>query len=264
MKIKLMSFNIQHGRNFNFPGEDRIDFHLMAETIASFGADIVGLNEVRGLAADLADYPDLAPGTDMEAEKKIVCPEYAHQAREIASLLGYNYFFAPSIYIKNHGLYGNALLSRFPISDGKIIPIPKSPEISPGKWYEARSILRATVHTPKPLAVFVTHFGLCAAEADSGALTAVQALSEETGYPKVFMGDLNLPPESPILDRIRIIMADTADMFEDLANKKSYPSDNPAVKIDYIFVSDDIKVLNADIPAVVASDHRPHTATVEL
>lgn len=33
-------------------------------------------------------------------------------------------------------------------------------------------------------------------------------------------------------------------------------------KTDYIFVSKDFEVLAADIPAIVASDHRPHTATV--
>jgi endonuclease/exonuclease/phosphatase family metal-dependent hydrolase len=36
------------------------------------------------------------------------------------------------------------------------------------------------------------------------------------------------------------------------------------VKIDYIFVSPDVRVVSADIPATVASDHRPHVATVEM
>ena len=35
-------------------------------------------------------------------------------------------------------------------------------------------------------------------------------------------------------------------------------------KIDYIFVSRDAEVLEADIPVVVASDHRPHTAIVNF
>ncbi|NCU27062.1 hypothetical protein EOM86_10145 [Candidatus Nomurabacteria bacterium] len=99
--------------------------------------------------------------------------------------------------------------------------------------------------------VYTTHFGA----------QKVQALSD-VNSPKVLMGDFNLLPESPILDQIRILMADTADIFD--KPKLSYPSDNPVRKIDYIFVSDDIKVLEADIPAVIASDHRPHTALIDL
>ena len=44
----------------------------------------------------------------------------------------------------------------------------------------------------------------------------------------------------------------------------SFPSDMPDRKIDYIFVSPDITVSDADIPPVVASDHRPYIATVSF
>ena len=56
-------------------------------------------------------------------------------------------------------------------------------------------------------------------------------------------------------------MKDTADAFSELL--VSFPSDKPNRKIDYIFVTPDITVLEADIPAIVAADHRPHTATIE-
>lgn len=55
-------------------------------------------------------------------------------------------------------------------------------------------------------------------------------------------------------------MRDTADLFE--REWFSFPSDAPTRKIDYIFVSPDVKVLSADILPVVASDHRPHTAEI--
>jgi endonuclease/exonuclease/phosphatase (EEP) superfamily protein YafD len=38
----------------------------------------------------------------------------------------------------------------------------------------------------------------------------------------------------------------------------------PHRKIDYIFVSHDIEIISADIPAIVASDHRPHIAEVHF
>ncbi len=33
-------------------------------------------------------------------------------------------------------------------------------------------------------------------------------------------------------------------------------------KINYIFVSPDVEIISADIPAIVSADHRPHTAEV--
>lgn len=43
---------------------------------------------------------------------------------------------------------------------------------------------------------------------------------------------------------------------------RSFPSDVPEIKIDYIFTSPDIKALAADIPADIVSDHRPHIAVI--
>ena len=75
------------------------------------------------------------------------------------------------------------------------------------------------------------------------------------------MGDFNVRPENEILLPIRECMKDTADLFSEPL--VSFPSDKPNRKIDYIFVSPDVTVLEADIPPIVAADHRPHTATVE-
>lgn len=49
-----------------------------------------------------------------------------------------------------------------------------------------------------------------------------------------------------------------------LNNKLSFPSDNPKIKIDYIFVSNDIKIKYSDIPEIIASDHRMHICDIEL
>lgn len=78
----------------------------------------------------------------------------------------------------------------------------------------------------------------------------------------MLMGDFNLTPEDETIAPIRKVMKDTAENFNEA--KLSFPSDKPDRKIDYIFVSPDIKVTSADIPPIVASDHRPHLATIEL
>ena len=63
---------------------------------------------------------------------------------------------------------------------------------------------------------------------------------------------------TPIYDRL----TDTAEYF--MGTKLSFPSDKPDRRIDYIFVSKDIKVTYSDIPEIVASDHRMVVADVEI
>ena len=78
----------------------------------------------------------------------------------------------------------------------------------------------------------------------------------------ILMGDFNMTPDNPILNPIRSRMVDTAKYFD--TPKLSFPSDKPDRKIDYIFTSPDIEVTEADIPSIIAADHRPHTATIKL
>ena len=76
------------------------------------------------------------------------------------------------------------------------------------------------------------------------------------------MGDFNVTPDDEVLAPIRERLRDTADLFTE--EKLSYPSDAPEKKIDYIFVTPDIEVIGADIPEIVASDHRPHIAEINI
>ena len=76
------------------------------------------------------------------------------------------------------------------------------------------------------------------------------------------MGDFNVLPEDDVLKPIRERMKDAADCFD--KPLLSFPSDEPDRKIDYIFVSPDIEIVSADIPAIVVSDHRPHTAVINV
>jgi endonuclease/exonuclease/phosphatase family metal-dependent hydrolase len=76
------------------------------------------------------------------------------------------------------------------------------------------------------------------------------------------MGDFNVLPEDLVLSPIRAKMTDASDVI--IGSKLSFPSDKPDRKIDYVFVSRDINVISAEIPAIVASDHRPHTADIEF
>ena len=231
--MKLMSFNTQHCLNFI---TRKIDFQVMADTIIRCGADIVGLNEMRDKGED---------------------PRYDRQVEILSELTGLKYhYFAKAIDVNGANPYGNGLLSRYPIVSAETTPIPDpNPKTGTG-YYESRCLLKAKLENG--VTVLITHFGLNPDEQENAVQTVLNHIAEKNCF---LMGDFNLRPDNAILDPIRARMKDTANLFgEPLL---SFPSDNPDRKIDYIFVSRDINVTDADIPAIVASDHRPHTAVID-
>ena len=214
-----------------------IDFPIIARTITELGADIVGLNEIRG-----------------EGEHA----EYTAQTERLAALTGMKYYyFAPALDVPNGGLYGNAILSKIPIVKAANIPIPDPCPKKYKGYYETRCVLKAELEGG--ITVLVTHFGLNPDEQENAVKTVLDNLSETKC---VLMGDLNVTPKAPVLDQIREKLTDTAKYFSE--PKLSFPSDVPDRKIDYIFVTPDVKVVYADIPPIVASDHRPHVADIEI
>ena len=233
--MKIMSFNTQHCCGYL---NDRIDFELMADVIRDSGADIIGLNEMRG-EGEIEGYTDqvstLSALTEIE-----------------------NYYFAKAIDVGGKNApYGNGLLSKYPIESAETIMIPDPTERMPGgKWYETRCVLKAKLSCG--ITVLVTHFGLNPDEQENAVKTVVENLE---GEKCVLMGDFNVEPNNPVLAPIRERLVDAATAFE--GERLSFPSDAPRRKIDYIFVTPDIHLVSADIPAVVASDHRPHVAEIE-
>ena len=233
--MKIMTFNTQHCANFV---TGNIDYEIMAEAIKTCGAEIVGLNEMRDKGVS-AGYKNA-------------------QVAELAKLTGMEYFyFAKAIEDGPGNPYGNGILSKHEFESVQTILIPEPENKPEGAYYERRCILKARLNNG--LTVLVTHFGLSGAEQEC----AVKALVDEITDEKcVLMGDFNVTPDNKLLEPIRARMKDTAELFE--AEKLSFPSDKPRIKIDYIFITPDIEAVSADIPGIVASDHRPHTAEIKI
>ena len=229
--MKIMSFNTQHCWNYL---EKKPDVAIMAEAIRTCGADIVALNEMRQAGPH-------GPQTKMLAD---------------ATGLSYHYFAGASE--DDEGPYGNGLISRYPIVCAKTVLVPDpEPRRIPGGCYETRCLLKARL--ANGLTVLVIHFGLNPDEQENAVKTIMEHIVDEKC---ILMGDFNVTPDDPVLAPIREKMRDTADCFA--APYLSFPSDEPTIKIDYVFVSPDLTVESADIPAIVASDHRPHVAEIRM
>ncbi len=232
--MKFMTYNIQHGLRHLKGG---IDLGMVADVIFKFNPDVVTLNEVRDSGDD---------------------PEYFHQTERIANLLGWsNYYFARAITFDDGGDYGNAILSKIPFKSVQTILIPDPLVKDEDKYYETRCMVKAEF---AGFTVLATHMGLARAEAKNAVATILANTADD---PTMLMGDFNLEPDDSILAPIYAAYTDTATLLKD-KTLKSWPSDTPRVKIDYIFAKNVKKIVRADIPQIVATDHCPHLAEIEI
>lgn len=240
MKLLAASYNIQHGIYFpafleNGDRSARLDY--ICEFLNEKKPDILGINEIYGEGSVFGNQP---------------C--------EIADSLGCHYAFAKAIETKN-GAYGNALISRFPITSIRVTEIKTDPEsIKPPKlFHEDRALLTAELDVNgSPLTVMVCHFGLNTEEA-AAAVNAVKAELEGIKTPVILMGDFNQTPNGAQISALKERLTDTA-----LGEPLTFPSNKPEMKIDYIFVSGDITAEKSWVENAVISDHRPVFAQLSI
>ncbi len=224
--MKITTFNIQHVRNYL---EDKIDFPLFIKTIVDIDPDICGLNEVRGRG---------------------IRDDYTAQAETLGSALEMHSVFGCSAMIGGANAYGNAVLSKMPVREMKVIPIKETVAGA-----EPRSVLCADYGD---IVVYQTHLGLKEPEFYEGVNTVYSLLKSQT-KPAVLMGDFNMTPDHPA---IQCLMNDKD--IQHLDTGLTFPSDAPDRKIDYIFVNKYVKVDSVYVPDLVVSDHRPIIAEICL
>lgn len=233
-EIRIATFNIQHCRNYL---AGKIDYPFFADAVRALGADVIGLNEVRG------EGP--AEGYDAQAEI-------------LAEATGYRYYFAKAIDVGGKNPYGNAILSRLPILSAKTVPIPDPPTRTAAGHYETRCVLAAEIEPApgeEPLTVLISHFGLNPDERESAVKTVLSLLPERRA---LLMGDFNATPDditiAPLFEKLVPVCRDFL----------TFPSDKPDRKIDHIFLTADLSASEEDCPTDIVSDHLPLTVKVGL
>lgn len=228
--LKIMTYNIHHGA----PREpDVVNLEGIAAVIRMSGADIIALQEV-----DV--NTNRSGGED--------------QARALAELLDMEYYFSKSIDYQG-GDYGNAILSKFPLSNKRRFDLPMP---VPG---EKRSIAIATVSLPngKEIEFGSTHFDLQASRVAQAEF--LNEIDKDLNKPFFIGGDFNATPESEEIKTLQ-------NQFT-LACKGpcplTIPERNPNKSIDFVIANKEA-VKQFDLMSSVslggqyASDHLPVVA----
>lgn len=229
--MKVMTFNIQHCLDYK---KNKINIPLFVETIKQYGADICGLNEVRG-KGNLFGYTD--------------------QTNALGDGLSFNRYFAKAIKVNGRGPYGNAVVSRYPLKSTETVMIPDPDDKNEDGCFETRCILKSVIDVDgKDVCVLVCHMGLENSERVNAVATLCKIIDEIT-TPLILMGDFNTTPDNEVLKPLYLRLNDT-DLLADDMGAFTYPSYDPEKKIDYIFYRD-LTCKNVTTVSEIVSDHFP-------
>ncbi|HLT57210.1 MAG TPA: endonuclease/exonuclease/phosphatase family protein [Limnochordales bacterium] len=234
--LRLATFNIRWGL-----GADGVrDLTRTAAVLRAMDADIVLLNEV--------DVHWRRSGNKDQ-------PAYLAQAA------GYPYmYFGPALRTWASGgprlsLYGNLLLSRYPLQDARTIALPTGPGREPRAAVAARVVVGG-----RTLTVLGTHLGLNQAERLLQTARLRELAAGQPG-PVVVMGDFNARPGAPEIQQLTAGPGGLVDTHQvaGAGPGLTFPAGQPAARIDYVFVSPDLAslVLRASPWPTLASDHLP-------
>lgn len=255
MELKVMSYNLQSGRNYGGVLTRNYDWQI--EVIRHAMPDIVGLQEVGKHPS--AGFP--------------LYPMEGYPTEYIAKELDMHSYFAKSILVEGKYPYGNAVLSKYPIKSAKTVMVPDPVKQEKNGYYETRSVLVAELDVLSGITVLVSHFGLMDEEKENAVQTVLQIL-QDIKTPVLFMGDLNMKPDDKILQPIFGALQDTAngaltpvtwpsDVDKTTGKGRKRPQEEVR-KIDYIFASEHFKVKNVETLQSRASDHLPYVVDFDF
>lgn len=243
MRVRVVSYNVHACLGV----DRRVDPGRIADVIATLEADVVALQEV-----------------DRGRRRTAWC----HQAQEIALHLEMDHHFHPSLEVDD-GHYGNALLSRYPLTVVRAAPLARP---YPMLRLEPRAALWARLDTPAgPLQVVNTHLGLLPGE----RLLQVRDLVSEQWLahpdcrgPRILCGDFNAVPGSPAHRALARHLRDCDADRPTGRRQSTYASYLPLARLDHVFVSPEVRVVEVSVPrnplTRLASDHLPLVVDVEI
>ncbi|MGB2894640.1 MAG: endonuclease/exonuclease/phosphatase family protein, partial [Anaerolineales bacterium] len=232
LPVKVMTYNVHSG--FSYSGLQ--DLEAIARVIEDSGADIVALQEISRVrlmdgSADMStwlsqrlDMPVLFRGTE-------------------------------------EPIWGNAILSRFPVLESGWGELPLAGTLIKRGYLWAR----IDVGGPRPLLVIATH--LHHVEADSLARQAqvpvILRFWNGQDY-SLLLGDLNAPPDS--IEMKLIADAGLLDSWNEagVGPGFTFSAGDPFQRIDWIWHSDDLVAVEAQVLQTLASDHLPVVTTLDL
>ncbi|KJF45438.1 endonuclease/exonuclease/phosphatase family protein [Draconibacterium sediminis] len=199
--VRVLTFNILHGATT----KGDFDLDKIASVIKSTNPDLVALQEVDFKTNRAKNY-------------------------DLVTELGWRTKMAPLFGIAmpyDGGGYGEGILTKMPILSSKNVPLPHSPNNEP------RAALQVLVQLESGDTISFIGTHLEHQENSTDRIDQVKTINEVFApckYPTILAGDLNATPNSEPISILKEYW--TAN---DQKGAFTYPSNDPEIKIDYIF-----------------------------
>lgn len=238
--LRIAAYNIRHGQGT----DDRVDLSRIAEVLRALDADVITLQEVD-------NRTERTGGVD--------------QVQRIAEQMGYQGFHGAHRAYQG-GEYGNAILTRLPVTGVRTYRIPPASgsalTVHEVEVTLPREVTTSTGASTRTVSVVSVHLAGTPDErlAQADSVTRFFAGAE---HPVFLAGDFNGWPDGPVVERLRhdwLVLGKSG-------NPNTYPSPAPDREIDFIMTHPrlGLDVLeHRVIEEAVASDHRPILAVVRL
>lgn len=231
-KFSVLTYNIRYGRGL----DDVQKLERIREVLEQSQAQLIGLQEVD--------------------QQNPIRSHNVDQSAYLGKALGLKYHYVPALTAQSQ--FGNAILTSFPV-------VRKDSFIMPKKGtFEDRSVAIAEVLIgEQPLTFMVTHLGLAQSERLEHLELILDYLAR-VNTPVVLVGDWNEQPGSPAYNKITKVLVDAAAHCSHEQPTFPYLSHEANVRIDFVFVSPEIEVINVEVIQIWASDHLPVKATLSF
>lgn len=202
-RLHVMTFNIHSARD----GDGSVHLATITEEIRRWRADVVLLQEVdRGRA--------WTGRVDMPAA--------------LADALGTSWAFGANVRRSPTNQYGTAILSRFPITESRNVPLPAPPGT------QQRGLLHATLDVGgTEVSVYNTHLEHTSRTARLQQMRVIAQVLASDSRPMVLGGDLNSRPGSPVHVLAGRYLTDTWPEVG-LGAGYTHSAANPRHRIDYL------------------------------
>ena len=232
--LRIATYNIHRCRGLD--GRTRPD--RIAAVLRGIDADVVALQEVVGAG-----------------------PRGGGHAEEIGAMLGMGWIMSSARLLRGHQ-FGNAVLSRFPISQHL------EHDLS-WKTCEPRRLQRVDVAVNSAtLHVYNVHLGTALLERRHQAERLAAIVSDRhVAGPKLVLGDFNEWMKGLVTSMLSARL-NSVDLRHFMRRPRTYPGVFPLLHLDHIYYAGHLEIVGIELPrtplSLVASDHLPLVADVRV